>query len=350
MNQSSLNKRQDIILNFLDKKGATGISELIEVIKEEGRSVTKITVNRDLNELIALNFITSQGAARAVTYRLSDLYSIIKSVDIDEYFQKEIDEREINESFNFNIFSNLKTIFSDKEKSHLNKLNDLYLKKMAELPKEIIKKELERLTIELSWKSSKIEGNTYSLLETEQLIKEKKEAKGHSKEDAIMILNHKKALDFINSHTSSFKKLSVKKIEEVHSILIHDLGISKNIRNSLVGITGTRYRPLDNEFQISEAMKNTCTLIGKIENVFEKAVIVMLLTAYIQPFLDGNKRTSRLMGNAVLLANKACPLSYRSIDELEYKKAVLLFYEQNNVSYFKQLFLDQFEFVVNNYF
>ena len=93
-----------------------------------------------------------------------------------------------------------------------------------------------------------------------------------------------------------------------------------------------------------------CHLVNKSKNVFEKAVLAMLLIAYIQPFVDGNKRTSRMIGNAILLANNACPLSYRNINEIEYKKAVLLFYEQNNLSYFKKLFIEQYEFVVENYF
>ncbi len=70
----------------------------------------------------------------------------------------------------------------------------------------------------------------------------------------------------------------------------------------------------------------------------------------IQPFVDGNKRTSRLSGNAILQSFDSCPLSYRSMDEVEYKKAILLFYEQNNISYFKELFLKQFEFAMENYF
>jgi Fic family protein len=74
------------------------------------------------------------------------------------------------------------------------------------------------------------------------------------------------------------------------------------------------------------------------------------MIAYIQPFEDGNKRTSRMVSNAILLAFGICPLSYRSIDEAEYKKAVILFYELNNISYFKQLFIEQFRFAVNNYF
>ena len=72
-----------------------------------------------------------------------------------------------------------------------------------------------------------------------------------------------------------------------------------------------------------------------------KPLPAFLLISYIQPFEDGNKRTSRILGNAMLLAYGYCPLSYRSVDEIEYKKAVILFYEQNNIQYFKQLFLEQ---------
>ena len=74
------------------------------------------------------------------------------------------------------------------------------------------------------------------------------------------------------------------------------------------------------------------------------------MIAYIQPFEDGNKRTARILSNAILLAADACPLSYRNANETEYKKAILLFFEQNNISYFKKLFLEQYEFAVKNYF
>ena len=76
----------------------------------------------------------------------------------------------------------------------------------------------------------------------------------------------------------------------------------------------------------------------------------MLLIAYIQPFVDGNKRTARLLGNALLMANNACPLSFRSVDEAEYKKDLIVFYEQNSLRAFKELFIEQFKFAVENYF
>ena len=122
------------------------------------------------------------------------------------------------------------------------------------------------------------------------------------------------------------------------------------IRNGMVGIVGTNYKPLDNTYQIKEALKDTVEVINATNNPVEKALIAVLMIAYIQPFEDGNKRTSRILSNAILLANGYCPLSYRSVDEVEYKKAVILFYEQNNASYFKRLFLEQFRQAVSKYF
>jgi Fic family protein len=209
---------------------------------------------------------------------------------------------------------------------------------------------LERLAIDLSWKSSQIEGNTYSLLETERLLKEKETASGKTKEEAIMLLNHKDAIDFIVDNPGYLVPLSISKIEDIHSILVKDLSIDKNIRKRRVGISGTNYRPLDNEFQISEALNDACELVNKKENVFEKALLILVLISYIQPFTDGNKRTARIISNAILIHNKFCPLSFRTVDSVEYKKALLLFYEQNNISKFKEIFIDQFEFAVNTYF
>jgi len=117
-----------------------------------------------------------------------------------------------------------------------------------------------------------------------------------------------------------------------------------------VGITGTNYRPLDNVFQIREAMRDACDLINGKDDVFEKAFLTLVLLSYIQAFSDGNKRTARITSNAILIANGYCPLSFRSVDSIDYKKAMLIFYEQNNLYAFKKIFMDQFEFAVSEYF
>jgi Fic family protein len=93
-----------------------------------------------------------------------------------------------------------------------------------------------------------------------------------------------------------------------------------------------------------------CDLVNNKENIFEKALLALVLISYIQPFTDGNKRTARIVSNSILLNYGYCPLSFRTVDSIDYKKAMLLFYEQNNISCFKDIFIEQFSFAVNTYF
>jgi len=345
-----LNKRQEIILSFLEQKGSLGVSAILRYLGSTFKDVSRITINRDIKSLINFGYVESDGLARATTYKLSSHYNLIHTVDVEKYFKVETDKRSVKEKFDFNIFSLLKNIFTRQEEARLRNLNGTYQKNIKIIPASRQKQEFERLIIELSWKSSQIEGNTYSLLETEALIKDKEEAEGHKKEEAVMILNHKEALDYINKNRADFSKITISKIEDVHYLLTKNLGITRNLRKTAVGIVGTKYRPLNNNYQIKEALEKTCDLVNEENNPFSKAVILSILIAYTQPFEDGNKRTSRLIANAVLLAHNICPLSYRNVNEAEYKKAVVLFYEQNNLAYFKQLFIEQFEFAIENYF
>ncbi len=312
------------------------------------------TVKRILTNLITENLIIASGKGKATKYTISPAYELLIPVNLEEYFTKEIDDRIIKERFNNEIFSTLLnnnvSIFTDQETDHLNKLQQKYTDNIKGLSEGQYKKELERLAIDLSWKSSQIEGNTYSLLETERLLKDKETAAGKTKEEAVMLLNHKDALDFIIENTSYIAPLKVSVIEDIHSILIKDLGVDRNIRTRRVGISGTNYKPLENEFQIREALENTCNLINSEENVFAKALLALVLLSYIQAFNDGNKRTARIISNAILISKNYCPISFRTVDSTEYKKAMLLFYEQNNISAFKKIFIGQFEFAVNTYF
>ena len=246
--------------------------------------------------------------------------------------------------------TNSSSLFTAEELILLNNLQNKFSENVAQLSDFEYKKDMERLAIDLSWKSSQIEGNTYSLLETERLLKDKQTAAGKTKDEAIMLLNHKDAIDFVVANPDYFLSLNIAKIEELHSILIKELGVDRNIRTRRVGITGTNYRPIDNEFQIREALQQTCDLINNRKNVFEKALFALVLLSYIQAFSDGNKRVARITANALFIANNHCPVSFRTVDTVDYKKAMLLFYEQNNISAFKQIFINQFKFAVENYF
>ena len=311
------------------------------------------TLKRMIAAGIKAGDIVAEGKARATRYRLSPQAQLLMPLNLDTYFALEVDERQVQSSYNFELINGLLAetrLFSDKEQSHFDALQEEFRQHVSELTDNEYRKEMERLGIDLSWKSSQIEGNTYTLLETERLLRESKTAEGKSKEEAVMLLNHKDALSFVLDNPDYLKELTVSHIEDIHQLLTKDLSIDKGLRRHRVGITGTNYHPLDNEFQIREAMREACELINSKSNIFEKALLTLVLLSYIQPFSDGNKRTARITSNAILIANDYCPLSFRSVDSIDYKKAMLIFYEQNNLYAFKQIFMEQFEFAVKEYF
>ena len=342
--------RLDIIRRYVTTHPQCSSTEIFEGI---GQTVAYATVRRDLAKLLADDVLLVTGKGKASRYALSPAYALFQPVDLDGYFSQEIDERQINETYNFDLIEStlaVASLFTKNEIERLDGLQHMFAENISKLSAAQYRKEMERLGVDLSWKSSQIEGNTYSLLETERLLLEKETAAGKSKDEAVMLLNHKDALDFILDNPDYLSELTVTKIETIHSILVKELAVDRNIRIRRVGNTGTNYRPLDNEFQIREALEQMCQVVNRKENVFEKALLILLLISYIQPFDDGNKRTARIVSNALLIANNYCPLSFRTVDSIDYKKAMLLFYEQNNLSAFKQIFIEQFAFAVKTYF
>ncbi len=311
------------------------------------------TTKRTLSQLVAQNWVIAKGQGKSTKYYIGSSFMLLSPVDVEKYFSKEIDERTIKPEFNLELIAEQlpsAKVFTQNESKHLNLLQEEFKRNISRLTPTEYNKEFERLAIDLSWKSSQIEGNTYSLLETERLLKDKEVAIGKPKDDATMLLNHKDAISFIIEHPDYVVPLTIARIEDIHSILLKDLGVDRNIRQGRVGISGTNYRPLDNEYQIREAVRDMCELINSREDVFEKSLLSLVLLSYIQPFVDGNKRTARIVSNAILIANGYCPISFRTVDSVEYKKAMLIFYEQNNISAFKKIFIGQFEFAVKTYF
>ena len=342
--------RSDIVRDYVKAHPQSSSTEIFEGI---GQIAAYATVRRDLAKLVDDGVLLLVGKGKSSRYMLSPAYELFQPIDLNAYFGKEIDERQIHESYNFDLIEKTLSgvpLFTRSEITYLDARQKVFAENLSKLSAEQYRKEMERLGVDLSWKSSQIEGNTYSLLETERLLLEKETAAGKSKDEAVMLLNHKDALDFILDNPDYLSELTVAKIETIHSILVKELAVDRNIRTRRVGITGTNYRPLDNEFQIREALEQTCRLVNDKTCVFEKALLILLLISYIQPFNDGNKRTARIVGNAMLIANGYCPLSFRTVDSIEYKKAMLLFYERNNISAFKQIFIEQFAFAVDTYF
>ncbi len=218
------------ILDFLKSNPESSSNQILENI-EEKKSIA--TIKRVLSKLVSENLISTTGKGKSTRYQLSPFYKLFENIDIQRYYEKEIDERTIVENFNFALLTDILPnvdLLTVNELEKLSALQDKFIQNISELSEYQYNKELERLAIDLSWKSSQIEGNTYSLLETEKLLKEKETASGKTKEEALMLLNHKDAIDFIVENPDYLSPLTVSKIKDIHSILSKELDVDRNIR------------------------------------------------------------------------------------------------------------------------
>ncbi len=346
----NFNQRQQKIASIFLKNDQLSSSMVYAEITKLGEEVSLVTIKRLISKLLAVGILKISGSGRSTNYSISTLGRIFANVNAENYCLVEPDRRYGLRQYNFDLLSEFPLeIFSKDELEVLESATIEYKHLTKEVPRAIQKKELERLIVELSWKSSKIEGNTYTLLDTEKLLLENKVALNKTKDETQMILNHKDAFNFIRQNKNQFKTISKKNLEELHYILIKKLNVGQGLRKKPVGILGSIYRPLDNVYQINEAIEILVKKISQTPSPYAKALMALLGLAYIQPFEDGNKRTARIMTNAILLAYNLAPLSYRSVDEEKYREAVLVFYELNSIIPLKKIFIEQYNFAARNY-
>lgn len=340
-------RHQQIMASLM--AGHNSLSQL--AVLPSFQNVTERTLQRDLNELIKNKFVGRRGEARAVTYDVTDVgrIDITLSGDLLEAIFAKEDREPLG--YDFGRLDSLASqpLFSESETKQLNAYNGTFQEKLKTASPDIIRRERERITIELSWKSSQFEGNTYSLLETETLLKEGIPAKGRTQQETVMIINHKKALDFSEEHKDMFAgDLQVQTIVELHKLLAEGL-FDYGFRERLVGITGSVYKPLENKFQLQDELKRLCEVINAKQSVYEKALLAFTYICYLQAFIDGNKRTGRILANAILYAHDSFPLSLRAVDVNTYKLAILAFYELGTLGNAKKTFIDQAKFAAENY-
>ena len=346
----NMSPREQKIIEILLEQESLQSSDIHEILGKRGEDVSLVTVKRALAEMVAQGLLVAGGSGRSSSYQVSTLGRIFARIDAQAYCAIEPDRRYGLKRYNQDLFAGVPAaIFSPPELKKLEEATTEYVRRTSDLPPAIEKRELERLVVELSWKSSKIEGNTYTLLDTEKLILENKEAPGHTHSEAQMILNHKDAFTFVRENTAFFQTLSRAHIEELHSILVKDLKVGPGLRERVVGIIGSVYQPLDNVHQVREGLEALTAAVERVETPYAKALTALLGVSYLQPFEDGNKRTARLLANAILLAYGRAPLSYRSVEESEYREAMLVFYELNSVVPFKKLFIEQYDFAARTY-
>ena len=199
-----------------------------------------------------------------------------------------------------------------------------------------------RLLIDLSWNSSRLEGNTYSLLETERLLSVGEAAVGKNALEAQMILNHKEAIEFLIDSASDigFNRYTVLNLHALLSDnLLDDPTASGRLRSIAVGIGQTTFLPLEGPQRIAECFDQILDTAAAIRDPFEQAFFVMVHLPYLQPFEDVNKRVSRLAANIPLIQRNLCPLSFVDVEQAAYISAMLGVYELNRVELLRDVFV-----------
>lgn len=201
---------------------------------------------------------------------------------------------------------------------------------------------LNRLLIELSWNSSRLEGNTYSMLETKRLIELGESATGKDATETQMILNHKGAIEYIVESVTE-EEISSREICSIHALLSENLlgdpSASGRIRQIAVGIGGTTYMPIDNPQILKECFELFIKKLNQIEDPFEQSFFSMVHLSYMQAFEDVNKRTARLVANIPLIKENLIPLSFADVNQEAYMKSLLGVYEKNDISLLRDLYM-----------
>jgi hypothetical protein len=239
---------------------------------------------------------------------------------------------------------------SEKERGHLRKIGT---PQAAEQPAGTYAKQiLSRLLIDLSWNSSRLEGNTYSLLDTRRLIDLGEQAEGKDQLEAQMILNHKDAIEFLVSEAEEigFNRYTVLNLHGMlANNLLPDPDAPGRLRQIGVGITGSVFHPLEVPQLIEECFDQILATAAAITDPFEQAFFVMVQLPYLQPFDDVNKRVSRLAANIPLIRGNFSPLSFADVPQPTYTEAMLGVYEMNKVDLLKDVFVWGYERSASRY-
>jgi len=320
-------------------------------------SINEKTLQRRLAELISEGKITSEGERRGTKYfptakKLETLETDIKdkfgdifsnrSKSVLKFLEKPLHTREkvsYNRGFVENYVPNETRYISQKLSEKLREEGKRFDEELA--AGTYAQQISERLLIDLSYNSSRLEGNTYSRLDTQKLIEENVTAEGKVHEETVMIMNHKEAILFLIENASDIE-LNRFTLLNLHNLLSQDLLADPTncgaIRKIEVDIGKSAYKPLANPHILNETLEIILRKARKISEPFEQSFFVLINLSYLQAFEDVNKRTARLTCNIPFIKNNLCPLSFTDVSRDDYSAALLAIYEKNEVSPMAELF------------
>lgn len=295
-------------------------------ISEHMSNVDIRSIQRSLQRLVDLNVIKRHGTNNP-TYEV--VYEKLIMLRVADKLLE--DESRPESILNFGFFDWLKTISENELRKIIPTADKAFHNLGSDIP--MTAKELEYLTIELAWKSSALEGNTYTLLDTQLLLLEGIKAKNRTEFETQMILNHKNAIAFVIDNKNLFeKRITFSTVEELHKIISHNLGIESGIRKRIVKISASNYIPVTSPHQLREYMDMVLTIISTIDDPIIRALLALALVPYLQAFEDGNKRTGRMLANAILIHSISKGFSLRKVSARQLALAYLSFYEFNSLA------------------
>ena len=360
----------------MKKTDVTVISEIVNTSDEDLSSVAIYTAlkkrmrddvpsyrtfKRRLAALVEEGKIIRTGKARAVTYRrpvetpapvaVDETGLVIPISDeskaVQEYVRRPVQGREpagYEHEFLEDYIPNHTCYLPDTIRRDLSLIGEI--RKPAPTGSTYQPETVNRLLVDLSWASSRLEGNTYSEIDTQNLIVDGVFAEGKDRAEADMILNHKHAIDMLLESADSlgynmYTFLSLHKL--LSDNLMGDPGDCGRLRNKIVEIGGSVYSPLGFPQQVEDYFRMFLDKAGDIEDPFERSFFTMVHLPYLQPFTDVNKRTARLGANIPLVKNKLCPLSFIEVPERDYIEGNLGVYELNDTSLLKDVYVWAYE-------
>lgn len=310
-------------------------------------AVSNPTIWRALKKLVDENKLVVTGKGRATGYLLAG------SAVVREFLKTPYNRRKpvgYNKAFLDRYIPNKTYYLAETERKQLEQSGQpnpppspagTYAKRI-----------LERLLVDLSWASSRMEGNTYDILETERLIRFGQEAEGKDRKEAVMILNHKEAIQYIVDNIGTIN-ICRRDIFNIHAFLSDGLlanpVMAGRLRRMPVGITHSNYTPPDDEFEIEENFNILIEKAAAITNPFEQSFFLLVHIPYLQAFDDINKRTSRISSNVPLLKADLAPMSFVTMNDRDYIDGLIGIYELNNVSLLREAYIQAYKASAENY-
>jgi len=343
---------------LVDQPGGLGIGEIEKALAGQGLSFNRRTLQRRLTRLEKAGRLLITGAGKATRY-LSSVPPETSAETKDGIFLS-VEARKVQNRVARPLSARRPVSYQREFIDRYRPNETWYLpatirKHLMDISRRIgvdytagtyVRQILDRLLIDLSWASSRLEGNTYSLLETERLIALGEAARGKTPFETQMVLNHKAAIEFLVD-TAAGIGFDRRTILNLHALLSDNLlgnpSASGRLRAIPVGIGKSVYEPLAMPQLIDEIFRQILDTAAAISDPFEQAFFITVHLPYLQPFEDVNKRVSRLAANIPLIHHNLCPLSFVDVPEDLYINGLLGIYEQNRIELMRDVFVWTYE-------